>query len=76
MRVPMNTTENISGLLTTSGPAPITTTITTATTTVTTPSSVNSQGGRIIQDRERDKASRTKEAGGQRSTVYIGQVLA
>ncbi|XP_044577248.1 mucin-5AC-like isoform X3 [Cotesia glomerata] len=38
-----------------------------------TPSSVNSQGGRIIQDIERDKASRTKEAGGQRSTVYIGQ---
>lgn len=39
-----------------------------------TPSSVNPQGGRIIQDIERDKASRTKEAGGQRSTVYIGQV--
>ncbi|KAK0080966.1 hypothetical protein PV325_013018, partial [Microctonus aethiopoides] len=38
-----------------------------------TPSSVNPQGGRIIQDIERDKASRTKEAGGQRSTVYIGQ---
>ncbi|XP_034952779.1 mucin-5AC-like isoform X3 [Chelonus insularis] len=38
-----------------------------------TPSSINPQGGRIIQDIERDKASRTKEAGGQRSTVYIGQ---
>ena len=35
---------------------------------------VNSQGGRIIQDRERDEASRSREAGGQRSTVYIGQV--
>lgn len=32
------------------------------------------QGGRIVQDRERDEATRTKEAGGQRSSVYIGQV--
>ncbi|XP_017794566.1 PREDICTED: mucin-19-like [Habropoda laboriosa] len=32
-----------------------------------------SQGGRIVQDRERDEATRTKEAGGQRSSVYIGQ---
>ncbi|XP_033210744.1 mucin-17-like isoform X4 [Belonocnema kinseyi] len=31
------------------------------------------QGGRIIQDRERDEATRTREAGGQRSSVYIGQ---
>ncbi|XP_016910544.2 serine-rich adhesin for platelets isoform X4 [Apis cerana] len=31
------------------------------------------QGGRIVQDRERDEATRTKEAGGQRSSVYIGQ---
>ncbi|XP_063987395.1 mucin-2-like isoform X8 [Diachasmimorpha longicaudata] len=50
------------GLLTTEGPP-----------SSATPSSVNPQGGRIIQDRERDKASRTKEAGGQRSSVYIGQ---
>lgn len=34
----------------------------------------DSQGGRIVQDRERDEATRTKEAGGQRSSVYIGQV--
>ncbi|XP_033198547.2 uncharacterized protein LOC117161262 isoform X5 [Bombus vancouverensis nearcticus] len=33
----------------------------------------DSQGGRIVQDRERDEATRTKEAGGQRSSVYIGQ---
>ncbi|XP_076387448.1 uncharacterized protein LOC100879044 isoform X10 [Megachile rotundata] len=32
-----------------------------------------SQGGRIVQDRERDEATRTKEVGGQRSSVYIGQ---
>lgn len=32
------------------------------------------QGGRIIQDRERDEATRTREAGGQRSSMYIGQV--
>ncbi|XP_015117782.1 mucin-5AC [Diachasma alloeum] len=50
------------GLLTTEGPP-----------SSATPSNVNPQGGRIIQDRERDKASRTKEAGGQRSSVYIGQ---
>lgn len=34
----------------------------------------DSQGGRIVQDRERDEATRTKEVGGQRSSVYIGQV--
>ncbi|KAG9435014.1 hypothetical protein HZU67_02999 [Apis mellifera carnica] len=34
------------------------------------------QGGRIVQDRERDEATRTKEAGGQRSSVYIGQSAA
>ncbi|XP_043512594.1 mucin-5AC-like isoform X11 [Frieseomelitta varia] len=33
----------------------------------------DSQGGRIVQGRERDEATRTKEAGGQRSSVYIGQ---
>ncbi|XP_029054613.2 mucin-2-like isoform X5 [Osmia bicornis bicornis] len=33
----------------------------------------DSQGGRIVQDRERDEATRTKEVGGQRSSVYIGQ---
>ncbi|XP_076236765.1 uncharacterized protein LOC143180714 isoform X4 [Calliopsis andreniformis] len=33
----------------------------------------DSQGSRIVQDRERDEATRTKEAGGQRSSVYIGQ---
>lgn len=32
------------------------------------------QGGRIIQDRERDEATRTREAGGQRNSMYIGQV--
>ncbi|XP_051166416.1 mucin-5AC-like isoform X3 [Leptopilina boulardi] len=31
------------------------------------------QGGRIIQDRERDEATRTREAGGQRNSMYIGQ---
>ncbi|XP_076750317.1 uncharacterized protein LOC143423111 isoform X2 [Xylocopa sonorina] len=33
----------------------------------------DSQGGRIVQDRERDEATRTRQAGGQRSSVYIGQ---
>ncbi|XP_066598112.1 mucin-2-like [Prorops nasuta] len=31
------------------------------------------QGGRIVQDQQRDEATRTSEAGGQRSSVYIGQ---
>lgn len=40
-----------------------------------TPISQNIGGGRVTQDRESDEASRSRESNGQRSSVYIGQVI-
>jgi len=63
---------------TSSTASPTTTTTTTAktttTTTTTSPSPVAPKGGRIVQDRTKDEASRTNEGQGQRNSVIIGQV--